>query len=680
MTEYFKIQGYTDEQIKRALIFIDNQEYYQFTNQIIEEIVTNVNKTNENINEMTINTNQEIVKSLDPLEQLNKGYINLDYIHILSPTIYDSNKLRSVLSDAIVNIKSSDLESKIDTHTNTLNGLKEIVYVFDMIKNTIPQHKEKDKAFIDMISLNIKEGFPELKNQIPENFTTSKETIDFINSINKSSVFKNKENYVDLQKTLHNIKEDIYSFNGLANIIIDLDNMKKNYVVGSENENKGLYEIYEIVQVYAANELLKNSYNHVEKFQDIQESKSVLEKINDIHSMNGIGLHEKKDFTSIRENSSHEVKNDISSHEIKNDDSNFFYQNATSNELLVKKENKQEQENKNDLIAKATIISYFLSKLGANENIKNLDLNNLNVQQLNELAKELKDRVVIEQNKLEEDRIKNGMVKESSLLSLTLIGLFSDDAFSKYISKEEFEEKKIMKEQEMFRLEDTLKALNQQELLNNDFTKQKETHYLQASIYDKYQDTIAIQRIYDSLNRWKESKLYDLNEKLLNDIKNDPILAANALENTVFDDFEEKIKIYKNIAEGDEYLLKETEEFRKKVVDVTFKQMDADILKYGYPLPDHIMKPHADQIIKFEKDLLNKFENKKETSALVAVATGIASAARATKAEVLSNLKEQNKLAEETAKYVETLDSLDKLTKKDKPEQTNSPTCSFKER
>ena len=101
----------------------------------------------------------------------------------------------------------------------------------------------------------------------------------FINSINKSSIFKNKENYVDLQKTLHNIKEDIYSFNGLANIIIDLDNMKKNYVVGSENENKGLYEIYEIVQVYAANELLKNSYNHVEKFQDIQESKSVLEKV-----------------------------------------------------------------------------------------------------------------------------------------------------------------------------------------------------------------------------------------------------------------------------------------------------------------------------------------------------------------------------------------------------------------
>ena len=47
--------------------------------------------------------------------------------------------------------------------------------------------------------------------------------------------------------------------------------MKKNYVVGSENENKGLYEIYEIVQVYAANELLKNSYNHIEKFQDIQE-------------------------------------------------------------------------------------------------------------------------------------------------------------------------------------------------------------------------------------------------------------------------------------------------------------------------------------------------------------------------------------------------------------------------
>ena len=544
MTEYFKIQGYTDEQIKRALIFIDNQEYYQFTNQIIEEIVTNVDKTNENINEMTINSNQEIVKSLDPLEQLNKGYINLDYIHILSPTIYDSNKLRSVLSDAIVNIKSSDLESKIDTHTNTLNGLKEIVYVFDMIKNTIPPHKEKDKAFIDMISLNIKEGFPELKNQIPENFTNSKETIDFINSINKSSVFKNKENYVDLQKTLHNIKDDIYSFNGLANVIIDLDNLKNKYAIGSENENKGLYEIHEIVQVYAANELLKNSYNHIEKFQDIQESKNVLEKV----------------------------------------------------------ENTQEQENKDNLIAKATIISYFLSKLGANENIKNLDLNNLNVQQVNELAKELKDRVVIEQNKLEEDRIKNGMVKESSLLSLTLIGLFSDDAFSKYISKEEFKEKKIIKEQELFRLEDTLKALNQQELLNNNFTKQKETHYLQASIYDKYQDTIAIERIYNSLNRWKESKLYDLNEKLIEKAKENPILANAIMCNYAFDDLDKKIEAFRNVNTTDKELNDLIDQYKLKMEDM-YSRMEADKAKNGGKLTKEQEIKYAKEAIALEQPI-----------------------------------------------------------------------------
>lgn len=635
MTEYFKMQGYTDEQIKRALIFIDNQEYYQFTNQIIEEIVTNVSKTNENINEMTINTNQEIVKSLDPLEQLNKGYINLDYINVLSPNVYNSDKLRNVLSDAIVNIKSSDLEGKIDTHTNTLNGLKEIVYVFDMIKNTIPQHKEKDKAFIDMISLNIKEGFPELKNQIPENFTTSKETIDFINSINKSSVFKNKENYVDLQKTLHNIKDDIYSFNGLANIIIDLDNMKKNYAVGSENANKGLYEIYEIVQVYAANELLKNSYNHIEKFQDIQESKSVLEKI------------EKKDFTSIGENSSHEIKND----------------NSNLNEK------KQEQENKNDLIAKATIISYFLSKLGANENIKNLDLNNLNVQQVNELAKELKDRVVIEQNKLEEDRIKNGMVKESSLLSLTLIGLFSDDAFSKYISKEEFEEKKIMKEQEMFRLEDTLKALNQQELLNNDFTKQKETHYLQASIYDKYQDTIAIQRIYDSLNRWKESKLYDLNEKTIEEAKKDPKLANDIMCNYAFDDFHLKMRILRNINTGDKEL---DDLFELKVKDV-YRRMDEIKEKNDGKLTPEQKVQFAKEIYILEEERYEKQKerlreekeaNKNNPSKLEEIEE---------KENTLNNLKDNKDNVQALTKIVE----ISNKSLYPKLEQTNSQTCSF---
>lgn len=618
MTEYFKIQGYTDEQIKRALIFIDNQEYYQFTNQIIEEIVTNVDKTNENINEMTINTNQEIVKSLDPLEQLNKGYINLDYIHVLSPNVYNSDKLRSVLSDAIVNIKSSDLESKIDTHTNTLNGLKEIVYVFDMIKNTIPQHKEKDKAFIDMISLNIKEGFPELKTQIPENFTTSKETIDFINSINKSSVFKNKENYVDLQKTLHNIKDDIYSFNGLANIIIDLDNMKKNYVVGSENENKGLYEIYEIVQVYAANELLKNSYNHIEKFQDIQESKNVLEKV----------------------------------------------------------ENTQEQENKNDLIAKATIISYFLSKLGANENIKNLDLNNLNVQQVNELAKELKDRVVIEQNKLEEDRIKNGMVKESSLLSLTLIGLFSNDAFSKYISKEEFEEKKIMKEQEIFHLEDTLKALNQQELLNNNFTKQKETHYLQASIYDKYQDTIAIQRIYDSLNRWKESKLYDLDEKTIAKAEQDPALANAIMCNYAFDDLDKKIDVFRSISETDKELNDLIDQYKLKMEDM-YRRMEEDQKKNGGKLTPEQEVQYAKESISLEKPIKDR---EKELAMLNG---SLKQSSRIQEAQKFSfdNLKDHSNKIEEIVQIVEEQNKYSQyFTKPDKPEQTNSQICSFEER
>lgn len=626
MTEYFKIQGYTDEQIKRALIFIDNQEYYQFTNQIIEEIVTNVDKTNENINEMTINTNQEIVKSLDPLEQLNKGYINLDYIHVLSPNVYDSDKLRSVLSDAIVNIKSSDLESKIDTHTNTLNGLKEIVYVFDMIKNTIPQHKEKDKAFIDMISLNIKEGFPELKNQIPENFTTSKETIDFINSINKSSIFKNKENYVDLQKTLHNIKEDIYSFNGLANIIIDLDNMKKNYVVGSENENKGLYEIYEIVQVYASNELLKNSYNHVEKFQDIQESKSVLEKV----------------------------------------------------------ENTQEQENKNDLIAKATIISYFLSKLGANENIKSLDLNNLNVQQVNELAKELKDRVVIEQNKLEEDRIKNGMVKESSLLSLTLIGLFSDDAFSKYISKEEFEEKKIMKEQEMFHLEDTLKALNQQELLNNNFTKQKETHYLQASIYDKYQDTIAIERIYDSLNKWKEAKLYDLNEKTIAEAEKDPILANAMMCNYVFDDLKEKIDVFRSISETDKELNDLIDQYELNMKDM-YRRMEEDKKNNGGKLTPEQEVQYAKESISLEKPIKEREKELAMLNSSLKQNSGIQEAQKFS----FDNLKDYSNKTEEIVQIVEEQNKYSKYIEKQnetrqslypKLEQTNSPICSFEER
>ena len=626
MTEYFKIQGYTDEQIKRALIFIDNQEYYQFTNQIIEEIVTNVDKTNENINEMTIDSNQEIVKSLDPLEQLNKGYINLDYIHVLSPNVYNSDKLRSVLSDAIVNIKSSDLEGKIDTHTNTLNGLKEIVYVFDMIKNTIPQHKEKDKAFIDMISLNIKEGFPELKNQIPENFTNSKETIDFINSINKSSVFKNKENYVDLQKTLHNIKEDIYSFNGLANIIIDLDNMKKNYVVGSENENKGLYEIHEIVQVYAANELLKNSYNHVEKFQDIQESKSVLEKV----------------------------------------------------------ENTQEQENKNDLIAKATIISYFLSKLGANENIKNLDLNNLNVQQVNELAKELKDRVVIEQNKLEEDRIKNGMVKESSLLSLTLIGLFSDDAFSKYISKEEFEEKKIMKEQEMFHLEDTLKALNQQELLNNNFTKQKETHYLQASIYDKYQDTIAIERIYDSLNKWKEAKLYDLNEKTIAEVEKDPILANAMMCNYVFDDLKEKIDVFRSISTTDEKLNDLIDQYELNMKDM-YRRMEEDKKNNGGKLTPEQEVQYAKESISLEKPI----KEREKTLAMLNSSLNQNSSIQEAQKFSFDNLKDYSNKTEEIVQIVEEQNKYSKYIEKQnetrqslypKLEQTNSPTCSFEER
>mgnify|MGYP003535068793 FL=1 len=37
------------------------------------------------------------------------------------------------------------------------------------------------------------------------------------------------------------------------------------------------------------------------------------------------------------------------------------------------------------------------------------------------------------------------MIKEPSILSLSLIGLFTEEVFSKYISKEEYEKKLIQK-------------------------------------------------------------------------------------------------------------------------------------------------------------------------------------------------------------------------------------------
>ena len=78
--EYLKMQNYTDDQIKRAIVFLDNKEYYEVTTQINQEIIKNVEHINTNLNEKVLDTNNQIVKSLDPLVQLEQGYINLNYI------------------------------------------------------------------------------------------------------------------------------------------------------------------------------------------------------------------------------------------------------------------------------------------------------------------------------------------------------------------------------------------------------------------------------------------------------------------------------------------------------------------------------------------------------------------------------------------------------------------------
>ena len=634
--EYLKMQNYTDDQIKRAIVFLDNKEYYEVTTQINQEIIKNVEHINTNLNEKVLDTNNQIVKSLDPLVQLEQGYINLNYIDKLSPNVYNSDLLKNVLADAIININSKNLEDRVQNFSSTINGLKEITYVNDMIQNVIPPHKVKDKLYLEVVSNSIKEQFPIVSQNIPENLKPSKETLEFINSISKNPTFKTKEEYVDLQKTLHNIKDDIYSFNGLSNNIIEIDALKKSFKsLDDSNKSKGLYEIHELVQVYAANDLLKSSHEYMHKNLDIKEAITYL-------------------------------------NDIKYDDN-----------IVKNPSNINEEEENKMLVAKASTLAYLLTKLNAKEERPQIDLNNVTISQVEELKNNLENRIIIEQEKLEEQRIKNGMIKEPSILSLSLIGLFHEEVFSKYISKEEYEKKLIQKNEE-YRLEDEIKYKSTRiDHDLEDIKKQREVlgnSYLSMNSYEKYQEEVLRKMALSDVKRLADKNDYEIEE--MKEALSNKDMAQKILGTLLYDEYSTTIESIKNLTNGNTEVNKVLDELISRH-EALMKTVEALKSNNNGELRDEDYKIINEELIKSKDVLKNILENENiPEAAKAAIKLEITNIE---KAEIINNNRDKNLTKTEEKKVVEDIEqksieykvTKEKLGSIGKLVDTSTATCEY---
>lgn len=572
--EYLKMQNYTDDQIKRSIIFLDSKENYQVTTQINQEIINSVETTNKEISNEVLKTNEDIINSVDPIEQIKRGEVDLNNIGQLSPNVYDSDVLRNVLADAIINMNGNDIMGKIQNYSSSMNGLNEIVFVNDMIKHVIPPHKEKDKLFLDVVSTSIKEQFPDIAKNLPSNLDPSPETIDFIKSISSNKTFKTKEDYVDLQKNLHNIKDDIYSLNGLSNVVIDTGNIKDSFKDPENkiNKAKGLYEIHELVQVYAANELLQNTHKYLNKSLDIKEAVVYL---NDIVA----------DDNKLVETSPKEIQKD------------------TLREPNFKGMKEEENENKST-IAKVSTLAILINRLSADDKVPKIDINNIDVSQLEILKEQLANRINIEQQKLEESREKNGLVKETSILSLSLIGLFNENAFAKYITKEEYEDKLIKKSEE-FRAEDEIKykSNNTNDTLD-DIKKQRDIlghSYLSVESYERYQREVQRIQYVNKMREFIDNR--DLNKYSADQYLNDKSNIRESIGNELLNGYHERIDLIKSVKTGDAKVDAEIDELHKEAQKTLQQMGDA---KVNGRIPDDEYKELVGKLLDIDKKILDK--------------------------------------------------------------------------
>lgn len=163
LVDYMKLQKYTDDQIKRTIIFLDNQEYYETTKKLNQEIIEEVQKTNEIITENVLEFKKEEVVKIQKEE------------------------LQETLSNIILDLKPEELKIKfLESNIDRANAYDNI----DFLMKVIPETSTKYEALKDVKTELELKPISTISSKQPQDYTLSS---------------YNKELNIDLSKPKENI-------------------------------------------------------------------------------------------------------------------------------------------------------------------------------------------------------------------------------------------------------------------------------------------------------------------------------------------------------------------------------------------------------------------------------------------------------------------------------------------
>lgn len=450
LVDYMKLQKYTDDQIKRTIIFLDNQEYYETTKKLNQEIIEEVQKTNEIITENVLEFKKEEVVKVQKEE------------------------LQETLSNIILDLKPEELkikflQSNVDKVTNFDN--------IDFLMKVIPETSTKYEALKDVKSELELKPISTISSKQPQDYTLS--------SYNKElniDLSKPKEN-IDINFSKPTQKFDTSSLEPKTITPIDYSSVEvksKNYLNSYQQNDIPL-------------DLSKPKMVNVEypKQETIIPTK-VEVKSNDIPTTPKILNNDEKFGEYIERTFSN----------IENKKYTLSGLDELVKDLNTYKEKETNPQKKEifEVLETSAFSQFIVSIDEYNKNFNKEIIDNVKTQ-INQNNKEINIQEDIK--RYEEEHKNDSKVKDSSIFSFTLLGALLDNLNATYITQEEYNEKqkqhsKILqeKDQDVKKFEENLEHKKDEEKDKNF----KSMGYFSAVSTLMYYQNLALHVTNKSLN------------------------------------------------------------------------------------------------------------------------------------------------------------------------------------
>lgn len=388
LVDYMKLQKYTDDQIKRTIIFLDNQEYYETTKKLNQEIIEEVQKTNEIITENVLEFKKEEVVKIQKEE------------------------LQETLSNIILDLKPEELKIKfLESNIDRANAYDNI----DFLMKVIPETSTKYEALKDVKSELELKPISTISSKQPQDYTLS--------SYNKElniDLSKPKEN-IDINFSKPTQKFDTSSLEPKTITPIDYSSVEvksKNYLNSYQQNDIPL-------------DLSKPKMVNVEypKQETIIPTK-VEVKSNDIPTTPKILNNDEKFGEYIERTFSN----------IENKKYTLSGLDELVKDLNTYKEKETNPQKKEIFeVLETSAFSQFVVSVDQYNKDFNKEVTEQIKTKINQNEKEINVQEDIK--RYEEEHKNDSKVKESSIFSFTLLGALLDNLNATYITQEEYQEK-----------------------------------------------------------------------------------------------------------------------------------------------------------------------------------------------------------------------------------------------